>query len=346
MQLPLVRLVARRRMRSLFDLCSGFVYSQVLLACTRLGLFDILARSPCTVAELAAELDLPVASVARLLEAAESLQLVEPRGGGRYGLGPLGAALRGNPAVVMMIEHHAAFYQDLADPIALLRGDKQHTELGRFWAYSRSEQPSRLSVDDTASYSRLMAASQELIADQILAAYPVHRHQRLLDVGGGAGAFAAAAMHRAAALRACVFDLPAVVEQARTRFERLGLGERASVVGGDFLKDRLPAEHDLVSLVRILHDHDDDAALRLLKALREAMTKTSVLMIAEPMLGTRGAEPVTAAYFGFYLLAMGQGRPRSRAAISDMLRQAGFTSVKEHRTQTPLLLRVLTARPI
>lgn len=341
---PLVRWLARRRMRALFDLCSGFVYSQVLLACTRLKLFETLQESSQSAAELAVALEVPQSSMERLLEAAESLRLVQKHGRQRFGLGPLGAALLGNPAVAMMIEHHSALYADLSDPVALLRGERQATELARFWAYSGNGRPTALRADDTAAYSDLMAASQALIADQVLSAYPLGRHRCLLDVGGGAGAFALAALGRQAQLEACVFDLPSVALQAGDRFGRAGLDGRASVRGGDFLVDPLPTGFDLISLVRVLHDHDDEAVLRLLRAVRQAIEPDGVVLIAEPMLGTRGAEPVGAAYFGFYLMAMGQGRPRSPAAIASLLRQAGFTHPKEHRTSAPLLVRVLTAR--
>ena len=345
LRLPLVRLIARRRMRALFDLCSGFVYSQVLLACIRLGLFERLARSPASAAELSTALDLPRASLDRLLEAAESLQLVEVRGRDQFGLGPLGAALLGNPAVAMMIEHHSALYADLGDPLALLRGDQQTTHLGRFWAYSRNAGSTALTTENTASYSDLMAASQALIADQVLAAYSLRNHRRLLDVGGGAGAFALAALSRESRLHASVFDLPPVSEQARARFDRLGLGERTGVFGGDFTSDSLPTGHDLISLVRILHDHDDDVVMELLKSVRRAIAPGGVILIAEPMLGTRGAEPVAAAYFGFYLMAMGQGRPRSPATIASMLRRSGFAGIRLRRTSAPLLTRVMVASP-
>ncbi|NKI34855.1 methyltransferase domain-containing protein [Wenzhouxiangella sp. XN79A] len=334
-------------MRALFDLLSGFVYSQVLLACVRLDLFERLSRSPKTAEELADELDLSRASLDRLLEAAVSLGLVEHRAGAAFGLGPLGAALLGNPAVAMMIEHHGALYTDLDDPVALLRGERQATELGRFWAYSRNaghEMP--LAANDTRAYSELMAASQAMIADQVLAAYPLKRHRCLLDVGGGAGAFAQAAMQQHPRLRACVFDLPSVAELARERFERAGLGTRGDALGGSFLHDELPAGHDLVSLVRVLHDHDDESVLEVLRAVRSAIAPDGVVLIAEPMLGTRGAEPVTAAYFGFYLMAMGQGRARTPETIEALLRRAGFGRVKQHRTSAPLLVRVLSARPV
>lgn len=345
LRLPFARSVARRRIRALFDLCSGFVYSQVLLACVRLDLFDAIAETPRSAEELADRLDVPRSSIDRLLEAAESLELVESRSGGRYGLGPLGAALLGNPAVQSMIEHHTALYADLHDPVALLRGQLETTELGRYWAYSKNAGQADLSSGKTAAYTDLMASSQALIADHVLASYPVHGHRRLLDVGGGAGAFVEAALNSSEQLEARVFDLPSVAERARDRFDRLGFGSRASASGGDFVNDELPTGHDLVSLVRILHDHDDDVVRSLLESIRRSIDDDGTLLIAEPMLETRGAEPITAAYFGFYLLAMGQGRARSPDTLRGFLEQAGFGEIRERRTPAPLLVRVLTARP-
>ena len=50
------------------------------------------------------------------------------------------------------------------------------------------------------------------------------------------------------------------------------------------------------------------------------------------------------AYFGFYLLAMGRGRPRSAAQLTALLQQAGFGRVRELATQMPLQTGVLVAR--
>ena len=56
---PLTRPIARRRASALFDLCAGFVYSQILLACVRLKLFDQLTDGPLSAAELSSRLPLP-----------------------------------------------------------------------------------------------------------------------------------------------------------------------------------------------------------------------------------------------------------------------------------------------
>ncbi|RAI57670.1 methyltransferase [Roseicella frigidaeris] len=345
---PLTRPVARRRTRALFDLCAGFVYSQVLLACVRLRLCELLrAEGAMSAAALAPRLGLDEAAAQRLLGAAASLGLVARRRGGRFALGPLGAALVGNAGLVAMVEHHAALYADLRDPVALLRGEgRGATDLARLWPYAGEARPEALGAAEVAAYSTLMAASQAMIAEEVLDVAPLRAHRCLLDLGGGEGVFLAAAAARAPHLQLLLFDLPAVAERARARFAREGLGGRAQAIGGDFLRDPLPAGADLISLVRVLHDHDDDVALAILRAARRALPTDGSLLLAEPMAGTPDAEPAGEAYFGFYLLAMGQGRPRRPAEIDGLLRAAGFGPARLLRTGTPLLVRAMLARPV
>jgi len=334
---PATRPVARRRTQALFDLCAGFVYSQVLQACVQLKLFDILADGPKTAAALSRRCGLPPEAAARLLDAAAGLRLVSRRRGGRYGLGPLGAALVGNTAVTEMVAHHALLYADLRDPVALLRGEAGTTALSGYWPYAASR---NVDGDQAAAYTALMSASQAMIAQEVLDAYPVRRHRCLLDVGGGEGAFIAAALARAPGLRATLFDLPAVADRARQRF---ATDHRVHSIGGDFHAGALPAGADLITLIRVIHDHDDDAALRLLAAARRALPPGGALLLAEPMADTPGAAAV-GAYFAFYLLAMGSGRPRSQAELEAMLRAAGFIHTRLARTNTPLLAQVIVAK--
>jgi len=341
---PLTRPIARRRARRLFDLCAGFVYSQILLACVRLRLFDVLLEGPKTLAELSQRLSLGADSTARLLGAARSLGLVTPRSGERFGLGALGAALAGNPGVLAMIEHHAFLYQDLRDPVALLRNNRSDTELARLWPYASAERPASLAADQVAAYSALMSASQPLIAQEVLDAYPLHGHRCLLDVGGGEGAFVAAAAAGTPGLQLILFDLPAVAERARGRFVQAGIAARTRAVGGDFLRDPMPEGADIVTLIRVVHDHDDRRALALLRAAYRALPPGGTLLVAEPLAETPGAEPVGAAYFGFYLLAMGRGQPRTFAALAELLRRAGFTQIRSAPTATPLVTSVVLAR--
>jgi demethylspheroidene O-methyltransferase len=347
------RWIARRRARALFDLVAGFTYSQVLLACVRLGWFDRLLEAPRTIAELVDASGLDTQAVDRLVAAAASLRLFERRRGGRIGLGPLGAAMAGNTAIVAMVEHHTALYADLADPIALLKRRPAHDPasssegtthaLNAVWGYAANDAAPALAASRVAGYSALMTQSQPLVADQVLDAYPMRRHRRLLDVGGGEGAFAMAAAARHRHLDVAVFDLPAVAQRADERLAVAGLAGRATTYGGDFANDPLPTGFDLITLVRVVHDHDDDRALRILRNVHAALSDDGVLLLAEPMSGTPGAEPMGDAYFGLYLYAMGSGRPRTASGLTAMLKEAGFTRVRSRATSLPLQTRVLIA---
>jgi demethylspheroidene O-methyltransferase len=346
---PLTRPTARRHARDLFDLCAGFVYSQILLACVRVKLFDVLADGPLDLRDIAARTGLTVPAVSRLVRAAESLDLVAERSGGRVGLAMKGAALRGNPGALVMIEHHALLYADLVDPVALLRGEQRTTELSRYWPYASADTAADLRSSDVSAYTKLMAESQTLIADDIISAYPFSRHKQLLDVGGGDGSFLAALGARVPDVRLQLFDIPAVASRASERFSGDGpdavLAERVDVVGGDFTTDDLPRGADVVSLVRVILDHTDQGAIKILSAIRRVLPDNGVLIIAEPMRGLAGVEPVGDAYFGFYLLAMGRGEARSPSQLTALLEASGFDRIKSVPTRRPILTGMMMAQP-
>ena len=117
----------------------------------------------------------------------------------------------------------------------------------------------------------------------------------------------------------------------------------AEAVGGDMFNDPWPAGADTISFVRVLHDHDDAPARALIARAREALRPGGRLVIAEPMAGTRGAEAMGDGYFGFYLWAMGSGRPRTAGELRRWVLEAGFDRCRELKTAQPMLARVLVA---
>ncbi|MFS0737736.1 methyltransferase [Sphingomonas sp. 1P06PA] len=332
-RLPGTRTIARGHAGRLFDLVAGFTYSQILLAFVQLELADWLAGGPQPAAALANRANLSQDAADRLLRAATALGLAERLADGRYALGLAGAALRGNPGIAAMVAHHPMLYADLADPVALLRNGRGQGELGRFWSYAGAAPGG-----DAAAYSALMTASQALVGSHVVEAYRFARHRRMLDIGGGEGRFLETVAASAPQLALGLFDLPQVAARAATR-----LGERISVHPGDFSQDPLPPGHDLITLIRVLHDHDDAVAQALLVKIRAALSPGGRLLIAEPMAETRGAEAAGDGYFGLYLWAMGSGRPRSANELRAMLAQAGFATVREIDTPIPLTVRILVA---
>jgi demethylspheroidene O-methyltransferase len=330
-RLPIARHFARRDGAGLFDLVQGFVRAQVLLALVELDLPRRLLAGPESVETLARFAALPPDRMQILCQAGAGIGLLRRLKGGRFGLARQGAALIGVPGLSEMIRHHGAFYRDMSDPVALLRGDIE-TELAGVWPYvfGGSAPP-----EVAARYSDLMAQSQRLVAQDTLAQISLTGVSRLLDVGGGTGVFLDEVHRVADGVERVLFDLPEVVAGCTDA--------SITVVAGSFRTDALPKGADAISLIRVLYDHDDETVMRVLCKVFEALPYGGRIIISEPMSGGTRPDPHTDVYFAFYTLAMRTGRCRSAQELGQMLRQAGFGQPQMPRSQRPFVTSVLSA---
>jgi demethylspheroidene O-methyltransferase len=322
--------VARAKSRELFNLLAGFSYSQVLFACVSLRILEHVGQSRVSLSDLAAKIGLSESKARVLVRAAVALDIL---GWDKESviLGPHGAALLGQPWIMRFVEHHTYFYRDLENPVSMLQGNSAPEGLKSYWTYTESE-------SDKTAYSDLMAASQLAVSEQIVGAYRFSAHKNILDVGGGSGAFLRAVGARFPQINLNLFDLPGVVKLAAPM-------PRFTPYAGDFRVDPLPEGMDLISLIRVVHDHDDDVVLAVLRNIRAACSPATTLLIAEPFAGTKANAKVTDAYFNLYFAAMGQGRTRSPVEIAGIAAQAGFGRSKVWRTNMPLISGVMTLYP-
>lgn len=332
---PLVRRIASQKAVELHHLTAGFVYTQTLTAVIQSNLLAVLQGRIETTKSVAAMCGLTPQAAFTLLTAARALKLTDEVSPGHWMVGELGASVLGNPAVADMVRHHAVLYRDLADPLAILR-HREKTGLRNYWSYvpggTRPEESHR-------EYSRLMSSSMALIADHILDSYPLTAYQSLIDVAGGTGQFARLVQQRYPDLITTVLDLPEVVSEAKT----VQTQNKIRFVSTDMFQSPLPENTELFSLIRVLHDHDDEPVRQLLCRLHDALRPGGHLLIAEPMAGTVGAAPIGDTYFSFYLWAMGSGRPRTAEELQGMCLAAGFTRIREFKTPIPALTRLLVA---
>ncbi|MEM9086634.1 MAG: methyltransferase [Pseudomonadota bacterium] len=343
-RLPFIRGVAKSRATQMMDHIVGFTYSQVLKAVVESELLDLLANGPIAAREVAHYVKLSEEAALALLRAARALDLAEEVVEDGWMLGQQGAVLVADEGTQAMIMHHRLLYRDLLEPLELLRKDrKQPTELSRYWSYAGALHGAAERGRETEEYSRLMAASQRYVADQVLAAFSFSGVSSLLDVGGGHGAFVRRVGEAYPNMRLGLFDLPEVTETAFAPLAASVGATRLNVHPGNFFEDRIPEGYDLISLVRILHDHDDAPAAALLRNIRQSLKPGQSILIAEPMARIPGAEAMGEAFFGFYLWAMGSGRARSPKEIKGMLEDAGFSRTRLIAGPQPVIASLMVA---
>jgi len=320
----------------------------------RLGLFARLKEQPLTLDALARHTQIEPPAMQRLLLSAVALGLLEHRSMGRFGLGPLGAPLARQDGIAAMIEHNNLLYQDLLQPVEFLR-DAWGGSMAGYWPYAHGKmpgvpgaaQPAGSGLEPVARYSELMASSQNFVLQEILSSYALAGHRRLMDVGGGKGRFISAVARQYPALELTLFDLPPVLEVARSALHTAGLDGRVRLHPGSFLTDALPGGADVITLIRVAHDHCDASVRDILRNIYQALPKGGTLLVAEPMAQSAGERPQPSdAYFHYYLLAMGAGRLRTHEELAALMRDSGFAAVTLLDNAMPIHARILVGTKI
>jgi demethylspheroidene O-methyltransferase len=337
---PLVRRIAKAEGQELFDIVQGFVASQVLFAIVELRILHRVMDGPLSADQLAQGTGIAPERMTRLVQAGAALGLLR-RTGNAFSITRKGAALTGVPGLEQMIRHHDVLYRDLADPVAFLRSETE-TELAGFWPYvfgaSGAVDPKVTSV-----YSDLMAQSQGLVAQDTLRSVSLHGLAKMADIGGGSGAFAEAAAAAAPSLEVTLYDLPKVIDAAGRRLEGSPHRGRIVLAPGSFRDDPLPSGMDAMSLIRVLYDHEDTTVRALLAKVFKSLPPGGRVIVSEPMSGGVIPDRAGDVYFAFYCMAMRTGTVRSQARIAELLKEAGFGSVRTPRSSRPFVTSVVEA---
>ena len=167
--------------------------------------------------------------------------------------------------------------------------------------------------------------------------------ERVLDVGGGSGAYSIAFARAKAGLRATVFDLPEVLPLTRVNVEAAGLSDRITLTGGHFLRDDLGSDHDLALLSAICHMLGPEQNVELLRRVAGALRPGGQVIIQDFLLDDEGGGHRTATLFALNMLVNTEnGSSYTRAEYRDWLAQAGLSEPRPIELAGPTGLLVAT----
>jgi spermidine synthase len=166
------------------------------------------------------------------------------------------------------------------------------------------------------------------MAPSIVAAIKPGEARKLLDIGGGSGAYAQAFLEASPGLTATIFDLPLVINMARRRLASTGLLDRIQLVAGDFYKDKLPTGHDLALLSAIIHQNSPEQNVELYRKIFSALQPEGRLVIRDHVMSSDHTQPTSGALFAVNMLVgTAGGRTYSFEEIKSALESAGFIKV-------------------
>lgn len=170
--------------------------------------------------------------------------------------------------------------------------------------------------------------------------------RKLMDLGGGSGAYSINAVKTFDGLEAVVFDLPPVTVVTEEYLERNGVTDRVSTMGGDFINDPLPAGCDVAVMASNLPIYDADNIKRVVSKTFEALEPGGEMHLIGETLHPDGIGPLDAALWGMAEIHYGSGgRAHTVDECLGYFRTAGFVDVTNSDFIAGTLTRTFGRKP-
>jgi (2Fe-2S) ferredoxin/ubiquinone/menaquinone biosynthesis C-methylase UbiE len=293
----------------------GFQESRVILTALELDLFTAI-QSGATAAQAAAAAGTEARATEMLLHALASLDLVRKQGAVFHNA-PVAARFlaAGSPDSARMAMLHTA---------RLWHRWSGLTECVR----TGTAAPDERSMESTEAFIAAMHNNARQRAAQLAQAVAAGAN-RMLDVGGGSGAYAIAFAQANAKLHVEVFDQPAVLAIAARHIREAGLEERVTTRVGDLCADEFGGGYDLVLISAICHMLGEEENRDLLARVHRALVEGGRVAIQDFLLRADKTGPRAGALFSLNMLVNTRGGASySEEEYTGWLREAGFGEVR------------------
>jgi ubiquinone/menaquinone biosynthesis C-methylase UbiE len=299
----------------------GAMAAQAVYATAKLGLVDSATGEPKTAEQLAVSTKVHAPSLKRLLRALVSLGIFTEDPPDKFRPTPLGETLRkDHPS---SIRAWAVF---LGSPFVwnpwgalyetVTTGKTAFPRLyGQSFFDFLADHPS-----DAKTFNDAMSAGSSVDVKDLLASYDFSRFERIVDVGGGQGELLHGILMANPKAHGVLFDLPSAVSGVSA----LRTGEvsaRCEVIAGDFF-EKVPDGGDAYIFKTVIHDWDDEEALKILRNCRRAIKIKGRLLLIETILSTSNRPE--SGLMDAMALVLG-GRERTEAEFRALLREARFS---------------------
>ncbi|HJT91058.1 MAG TPA: methyltransferase [Mycobacterium sp.] len=308
---------------NLLELLTAGWMTQMVYVAVKLGIPDALADGPLPANEVAHRVGAHPDAVYRLMRALASKGVLRHRRDGKFTLTSIGKGLRtGTPGSLRdlaLFIGHPLRWEDWGNLLySVQTGEPSVVKLrGKpFFEYLDSN------PDLAESFNNAMTAGSEFATHAVLASYDFSGYRTIIDVGGGHGRLLSMILGKAPNASGVLFDMPAVVDSAGPELTKAGVADRCQVVGGSFFES-VPDGGDAYIMKAILHDWNDDAAVKILGNVRTAIASDGKLLLLESVLPERSSSDIGMLIDIEMLVAVG-GKERTRAEWTSLLRRAGF----------------------
>lgn len=332
--------MAEKSVPEIVDLARAFHGSAVLFAALDLGVFKTLADlgGSAELGPLADELGVAPRGLRLLLDACVAVGLLGKQEqtyfnteAGRLALVPGGSV-------------------DLSK--AICDNEDVYPAWGRLAEFVRTDRlggsPPRRLGDDPERARRFTLSMRDralAIGRSVVPMLDLSGCTRLLDIAGGAGAYAELIAQANPGVSCVTVDVPAVSAVARACVAAAGLADRVECRAGDYRTDEYePCSYDAATIFGALHRESPDQIRDILARAHRALKPEGRLFILDMMTDRTRTEPAFSALFAVNLaLTTEDGWVFSDEELKTWLVEAGFQPGDTHPVPPPMPQWILSS---
>lgn len=312
----------------------GFMQSHAIYVAARLGIADLLKDKPKSSRELAQETGVDARSLYRVLRALSSTGVFAETDPDTFGLTPLAETLRSDvpgslraTAIYMGEGWHLQPWNDIMYSVKTGQPSFDHIFGQPVFPYFATHK------EEATIFNDAMTSFSASVAEAIVAAYDFSTIERLVDVAGGQGLLISSILKANPQMRGILFDVPSVLEGAPAVLSAAGVAGRCELATGDFF-EAVPGGADAYIMKHIIHDWDDERALRILCNCHRAMRADDKVLLVE-MVVPEGNEPGAGKFIDLEMLLFTGGCERTGREYAALFAHAGFELTRITPTASP-----------
>lgn len=315
------------------NIAQAYGQSAALMAAVEVGLFTAISRGAGTYEEVAAAVDIHPANAERLMVMLCATGLLQ-KTSGRH---------RNAPDVERFLVEGSPGY--MGPWITFTK--PQWNEWGRLAEHIRARDLKVMGSIDSftvadarryhaATYSIGMGAGRRFVRQVDLAA-----RTRIMDIGGGSGAYCIAAAKAHPAMHAVVLDLPVVCEVTREFIAENGVSDRVVAQPCNFTRDPFPVDCDVAIMASNLPMYSREMIATVVKKAHDALLPGGEMHLIGETTNDERTGPWGPAYWGLgQAVSDSLGLAHSEADVIGYFRAAGFANVGVHEFIAGSLSRI------
>lgn len=311
---------------SIREYISHFQKSHILLSAFELDIFTVLDKAPKTSAEVAKKIKADARATDRLMNATAALGFLEKKNGKFQNT---------KETSTYLVKGKHGYMSGLMHTISLWQTWSTLTESVRKGT-SVFKRPKTINNRDTFWLEAFIGAMHYRAAKQapeIVAKVDMKGVKKVLDVGGGSGAFAMAFAKAGKDVKATVFDLPNVTPITLKYIHEAKMNSKVDTSSGDYNTDPLPKGYDIIFLSAVVHINSYKGNVALIKKCAASLNKGGRIIIQDHVMNEDRTTPPGGAIFALNMLVgTEEGDTYTEKEMREWFEKAGMKFEKRIET--------------